>query len=73
MSWQLYCRDVCKFLLWSVEYILKQSTANFGRISNSIEILVVGRVPCRGIGYSEDIYTGHDVQNINSLWPSDSI
>ena len=32
------CHDMCKILLWSVEYILYQSTANFGRISNSIEI-----------------------------------
>ena len=34
---------VCKILWWSVEYILNQSTANFGRISNSIEISLVGR------------------------------
>ena len=45
MSRQLHCRDVCKILLWSVEYILNQSTANFGQISNSIEIALMGRVP----------------------------
>ena len=28
-----------------MEYILNQSTANYGRISNSIEISLVGRVP----------------------------
>ena len=37
-SRQLHCREVCKILLWSVQYILNQSTGNFGRISNSIEI-----------------------------------
>ena len=31
--------------LWSVEYILDQSIANFGRISNSIEISLVERAP----------------------------
>ena len=41
--WQYNCRDVCKISLWSVEYILYQSTPNFGRISNSIEILLMGR------------------------------
>ena len=45
MSRQLHCRDVCKILLWLVEYILNQSTANFGRISNSIEIALVGWAP----------------------------
>ena len=39
------CRDMCKFSLWSAEYISNQSTAYFGRISNSIEISFVGRVP----------------------------
>ena len=34
---------MCKITLWSVEYILKQSTAYFGPISNSIEISLVGR------------------------------
>ena len=42
---QLHCHDVCKILLWSVEYILNQSTANFGQISNLIEIVLVGRAP----------------------------
>ena len=44
-SRQLHCRDVCKIPMWSVEYILNQNTAYFGRISNSIEISSVGRVP----------------------------
>ena len=39
------CRGVCKVLLWLVEYILNQSTANLSRISNSIEISFVGRAP----------------------------
>ena len=43
-SRQLHCRDVCTISLWSVEYILNQSTTNFGRILNLIEILLVGRV-----------------------------
>ena len=43
MSQQLHCCDVCKILLWSVEYILSQITAKFCRISYSIEILLVGR------------------------------
>ena len=43
MSRQLNCRDMCKILLWLGEYILKQSTAYFGRISNSIKISLVGR------------------------------
>ena len=32
----------------SLQYILYQSTASFGRISNSIEISLVGRVPDSG-------------------------
>ena len=44
-SWQLHCHDMCKISLWSVEYILNQGTANFGRISNSIEISFVGWAP----------------------------
>ena len=40
-----YCRDMCKISLWSVEYILNQNTANFGRISNLIIISLVGRAP----------------------------
>ena len=42
MSWQCNCRDVCKILLWSLEYVLNYSTPYFDRISNSIEILLVG-------------------------------
>ena len=34
-SQQYNCHDVCKILLWSVVYILNQSTANFGRITVS--------------------------------------
>ena len=43
-SRQLHCREVCKISLWSVEYISNKSTANFGGISISIEIKLVGRV-----------------------------
>ena len=46
-SRQCNCRDVCKISLWSVESIFYQSMANFGRILNSIEILLVGRAPGR--------------------------
>ena len=44
-SWQLHSRDVCKISFWLVEYILKQSTVNFGHISNLIKMLLVGRAP----------------------------
>ena len=44
-SRQIHCRDVCKIPLWLAEYILNQSTAYFGLISNSIEISLVGRAP----------------------------
>ena len=44
-SRQLYCRDVCKISSWLVGDMLNQSDANFGRISNSIEISLVGRTP----------------------------
>ena len=44
-SRQLYCRDVCKISLWSAKYVLIESAANFGLISNSIEISLVGRAP----------------------------
>ena len=30
MSRQLHFRDMCKILLWLVEYIINQSTANYG-------------------------------------------
>ena len=33
---------MCKISLWSVRYILNQSTAYFGPISNSIEISIMG-------------------------------
>ena len=36
---------MCKLSLWSVKYVLIESTANFGRIPNSIEISSVGRTP----------------------------
>ena len=45
MSRQLHCRGVCGILWWSVEYILGRSTADFGRISNSIGVSLVGRAP----------------------------
>ena len=37
--------DHSEILLWSVVYILKESTANFGRISKSNEISLVRRTP----------------------------
>ena len=46
-SRQLHCRDVYKISLWSVEYILNQSTSNICLISNSIEISLAGRGPGR--------------------------
>ena len=45
MSRQLHCHDMCKMSLWLVKNILNYSTPNFGRISNLIEISLVGRVP----------------------------
>ena len=36
---------MCTKLCCDCEYILNQSTANFDRISNSIEISLVGRAP----------------------------
>ena len=45
MSQHCHCRDVCKISLRSVGNILNQSTANFNRISSSIEIPFVGRAP----------------------------
>ena len=42
---QWHCRDVHKMWLWSAEHILNQSTAKSDRISNSIEISLVGQAP----------------------------
>ena len=42
-SRQLHCRDVWRISSWLVEFILNKNTANFVRISNSIEISLVGR------------------------------
>ena len=42
-SRQLHCRDVYNISLWSVEYILNHITAKNCRISNSIEISLVGQ------------------------------
>ena len=44
-SRQCHCRDVSKISLWSVKYIQNWSVLNFHRISNSIEICLVGRAP----------------------------
>ena len=49
-SRQCNCRDVCKILMWSVKHILNKSTRNFGRISNSIEISLVGQAPDQDLG-----------------------
>ena len=38
-------RDVRKISLWSVEHILNKTIPNFGRISNLIEISLVGQAP----------------------------
>ena len=45
MSRQCYCRDMCKILLWSTEYVMNKSITKFHRISNSIEISLVGWPP----------------------------
>ena len=42
---QCYCRDMFKILLWSAEYVMKESIRNFHWISNSIEMSLMGRVP----------------------------
>ena len=44
-SRQCNCHDVCKISLWSVECIRNYSVLNFHRISNSIEICLVGQAP----------------------------
>ena len=44
-SRQYNCRDVCKISLGSVKQIINYSTPNLNRISNSIEIPLVGRAP----------------------------
>ena len=44
-SRQWHCRDECKISLWSATYILHKNVLNFHRISNSIEICLVGRAP----------------------------
>ena len=41
----IYPVVTCKISLWSAEYILNQSTSNFGVISNSIEISLMGLAP----------------------------
>ena len=45
MSQQLHCHDMCNISLWSGECNINQSTANFGRVSNLIEIWLVGHAP----------------------------
>ena len=44
-SQQCNCHDLCKISLWSVKYILNYSTPNFGQISNSTKISLVGWAP----------------------------
>ena len=44
-SQQWHCRDMCKISLWLDDPVLNQSTRNFYRISNSIEIQLAGRAP----------------------------
>ena len=44
-SWLSHCCVMCKILMWSIEHISNQSTANFDRILNSIKILLVGWEP----------------------------
>ena len=36
--------------MWSVKHILNKSTPNFGRISNLIEISLVGQAPDQDLG-----------------------
>ena len=44
-SRQCNCRGVRKISLWSVGHIINQRPPNVDRISNSIEISLLGRVP----------------------------
>ena len=44
-SWQCNCCDFSKISLWSIEYIFNYSTPTFDRISNSIEMLLLGWGP----------------------------
>ena len=55
MSWQWYCRGMCKISLWSVDQNLTHSIIKFDWISNLIEISLVGQEPelelTKNIGY----------------------
>ena len=50
-SLQCYCRDVCKILLWSAEYVMNKSITKFHWISNLIEISSVGWAPTLDANY----------------------
>ena len=43
-SRQCYCGDLCKLLLWSVEYIMNKSMTKLHWIWNLMEISLVGRI-----------------------------
>ena len=65
MSRQCYCHDVCKILLWWVEYVLNKSITKFHWISNLIEISLVGQVPGDDACNEQEIY--HDIMSGVSL------
>ena len=53
-SRQLHCRDAYEIRLCPVEHILNKSTPNFDRISNSIELSLVGLAPGLIFEYEAD-------------------
>ena len=65
ISRQCYCHDVCKILLWLVEYVLNKSITKFHWISNLIEISLVGQVPGDDACNEQEIY--HDIMSGVSL------
>ena len=73
MSRQLHCRDMCKISLWLVEYILKQSTANSGWISNLIEISLVGQVHGHLADVTKRNFSRRMVNYKNEPWGTSAI
>ena len=61
----LHCRGVCEISLWLVGYVLSRSAADFGRVSGSVWVSLVGRAPelCNLLMY----VNSHD-QNIFSFF-----
>ena len=65
-SQQSNCRDMYT-IAWQVRYILNQSTRNFDRISNVIEIPLVGRAADTLVLWCAPTNTNHPASNAS--WP----